>query len=123
MYNFILQTIIMTGLATIIYLFARAVPRVQDLVAPIRGRDYFGEFFDKLPLEKADAFMSMLLERFLRSLKVMILKLDNLLTNHLRSLRATAMPGKNEAVDQLFSSSAAGKSEGVEKQEKSDNLK
>lgn len=93
----------MVSLATIIYLFARAVPRVQDSALQTKGKDYFGDFFDRLPLEKADAFMSMLLERFLRSLKVVILKLDNLLTNHLRSLRSATLPGKNEAVEQLFS--------------------
>ncbi len=123
MYNFILQTIIMASLATIIYLFARAVPRVQDSDLHSRGRDYFGELFDKLPLEKADAYMSMALERFLRSLKVVILKLDNILTKHLRSLRGTALPGKNEAANQLFSPPAAGNPEGVEKQAESDNLK
>ncbi len=113
----------MVSLATIIYLFARAVPRVQDSAMQTRGRDYFGELFDKFPLEKADAFMSMLLERFLRSLKVVILKLDNLLTGHLKSLRSASLSGKNEAVEQLFTSAAADKSAGVEKQLESDNLK
>lgn len=93
----------MVSLATIIYLFARAVPRVQDSATQVRGRDYIGDFFDKLPLEKADAFLSMFLERLLRSFKVVILKLDNILTNHLKSLKPTVMPGKNEAVNQLFS--------------------
>lgn len=120
MYNFILQTIIMVSLATIIYLFARAVPRVKDYDVSAKGRDYFGELFDRLPLEKADAFMSMAMERFLRSLKVVILKLDNLLTTHLRNLRPSAGVGKNENADQLFKSADAS---AVEKQEKSDSLK
>ncbi len=118
MYNFILQTIIMVSIATIIYLFARAVPRVQDSAMQSRSRDYFGELFDKLPLEKADAFMSMLLERFLRNFKVFILKLDNLLTGHLKNLRGTSMPGKNEAVGELFSNTE-NKKDSIEQDRKS----
>ncbi len=123
MYNFILQTIIMVSLATIIYLFARAVPRVQDSAMQSRNKDYFGDLFDRLPLEKADAFLTMLMERFLRSFKVVILKLDNLLTAHLKSLRGSDSLGKNEAAGQLFSSGENKPAEGVEKQEKSDSVK
>lgn len=70
-----------------IYLLARAVPRVNQSASDSPRKDYFEEFFKKLPLEKADAFVSFWLERGLRSLKVTVLKLDNLLTKHLQKLR------------------------------------
>ena len=123
MYNFILQTIIMVSLGTVIYLFARAVPRVDNSVTSKQGRDYIEELLNKLPLEKADAFLSALFEKILMKLKVVILKLDNLLTRHLHNLTPIAGIGKNEAASQLFSASAGDKPEVVEKPEKSDNLK
>lgn len=123
MYNFILQTIIMVSLGAVIYLFARAVPRVDDSAPSKQSRDYIEELLNKLPLEKADAFLSALFEKTLRKLKVVILKLDNLLTKHLQNLKPTAGAGKNEAASKLFSASAGDKPEAVEKPEISDNLK
>ncbi|MDE2001383.1 MAG: hypothetical protein KGI60_02315 [Patescibacteria group bacterium] len=123
MYNFILQTIIMASLAVIIYLFARAIPRVGDPAFAGRDRDYVADLLDRLPLEKADAFVTMALEKLLRKLKVVVLKFDNILTRHLHGLRSEA-PGKNLNVGQLFGQPASETKEGgVEKQEKSDTLK
>lgn len=114
----------MASLAVIIYLFARAMPRVSESSGQSKEGDYIGELLNKLPLEQADAFVSMVMEKTLRKLKVIILKLDNLLTHHLRNLKPTIGSGKNEAVDQLFSGSGSFSPEApVEKEEKSDNLK
>lgn len=124
MYNFILQTIVMASLAVIIYLFARAMPRVNEFSVQKQGGDYIEDLLNRLPFEKADAFVSMAMEKMLRKSKVLILKLDNLLTRHLKNLKPTIGAGKNEAVDQLFSGSGPFSAEqGVEKEEKSDNLK
>ncbi len=124
MYNFILQTIVMLGMAAIIYLFARAMPRVSESSVQSKGGDYIEELLNKIPFEKADAFVSMLIEKALRNLKVVILKLDNLVTKHLRNLKPTVGLGKNEAADQLFSGSGASVPDGaVEKEAQSDNLK
>jgi hypothetical protein len=124
MYNFILQTIVMASLAVIIYLFARAMPRVSESSDQKQGGDYIEELLNKLPLEKADAFVSMAMEKMLRKFKVLILKVDNLLTHHLRNLKPTIGAGKNEAADQMFSGTATSLPEAtVEKEVKSDNLK
>lgn len=48
---------------------------------------YLDRLAKKLPLEKADTFASYWLEKMLRQLKVAVLKLDNLLTKHLRNLK------------------------------------
>ena len=90
MYNFVLQTLIMLSLGTTIYLMVRALPRVSEEGLPDFSRDYFGKLLKRLPLEKADAWVSAVLEKFLRKTKIVILKIDNLLTKHLASLRSAS---------------------------------
>lgn len=88
MYNFILQTVVMVSFGSLIYMVARAVPRVTDTeVTGRKGSDYLDTLMKKLPLEKADAMISSWLEKFLRKGKVLILKLDNLLNKHLQNLK------------------------------------
>lgn len=101
MYNFVLQTIVLISLGAIIYLFARALPRVSEAVSLEPRRRSLEEFLKKIPLEKADAFSSYWLERFLRKLKIVILRFDNLLTKHLKNLkqRAVGNGGKLELFD------------------------
>lgn len=124
MYNFILQTILMASLAVIIYLFARAMPRASESSDQKQGGDYIEELLSRLPLEKADAFVSMAMEKILRKFKVIILKMDNILTRHLKNLKPTAGMGKNEAAEQMFSGSGTSGAEAtVEKEGESDTLK
>ena len=94
MYNFVLQTIVMLSLGAIIYLFARALPRVLETASSEPRKNYLEDFFRKFPLEKADAFSSYWLERFLRKLKIVVLRLDNLLSKHLSNLKPAATEEK-----------------------------
>jgi hypothetical protein len=88
MYNFILQTIFMVSLGAIIYLVARALPRIDDVAVKTRPRqNYFDLMMKRVPIEKADAFVNMLLEKTLRKSKIFVMKLDNFLNTHLKSLR------------------------------------
>jgi len=86
-YNFILQTIVMVSLGTMIYLVARAMPRVTETAKTEPAKDYFDELMKKLPLEKADMLATLWTEKFLRKLKIVILKLDNFLSKHLKNLK------------------------------------
>ena len=90
MYNFVLQTIFLLSFGAIIYLFARAVPRVDESAVSAPRRNYLDELLKKMPLEKADALVGGFLEKFLRKVKIIVLKMDNLLTKHLQSLKPTA---------------------------------
>lgn len=99
----------MLSLGTLIYLMSRAVPRVSETdLKSEPWSDYLDRLVKKIPLEKADALTSYWLERFLRQLKVLVLKLDNLLSKHLSHLRP---PAQDAAKPTLF-----------EKKEESDNL-
>lgn len=88
MYNFILQTIVMVSLGVIVYVVARALPRIDEAAtkAPPR-QNYFDLMMKRLRIEKADAFVNMLLEKLLRKSRVFIMKLDNFLNTHLKSLK------------------------------------
>ena len=108
MYNFILQTIVMVSLGTMIYLVARAMPRVTEIAKSDPAKDYFDKLMKKLPLEKADMLATLWTEKFLRKLKIVILKLDNLLSKHLSNLK----PAVTEEKPSLF-----------EKKEDGDTLK
>ena len=98
-----------------IYMWARAIPRVDQWVSVGPRRDYFEEFLKKLPLEKADGFVSFWLERGLRNLKVVVLKLDNLLTKHLQSFR-TVSQAKNSGLFKDSNNSSAGTDSATDKQ-------
>lgn len=112
MYNFVLQTIVMLSLGAIIYLFARALPRVSETVSSEPRKNYLEDFLKKFPLEKADAFSSYWLERFLRKLKIVILRFDNLLTKHLQSLKRPPTAEKTSLFDNVAASSAEKKDTG-----------
>lgn len=78
----------MVSLGTIIYLVARAVPRVNENAKFERRENYFDALFKKLPIEKADAFASMIAEKTLRKFKILVLRLDNLLTKQLKNFKS-----------------------------------
>lgn len=89
MFDFILQIITFGSLAFIVYLFVRALPRVPDHApAPARGRkNYFDMLMRRLPLTKADAMINTFWGKTLRRLKVLVMKVDNVITGHLRKVK------------------------------------
>ncbi len=84
----------MVSLGTMIYLVARAMPRVTEIPKIEPAKDYFDKLVKKFPLEKADMLVTLWTEKFLRKLKIVILKLDNLLSKHLSNLKPPAEPAK-----------------------------
>jgi len=82
---FILQVIIMLSLGALLYLFGRALPRIseedirpQTALAPHRFMNF---------VEKADEWFKSVFENFLRRLRVIILKLDNMITKKINSFK------------------------------------
>jgi hypothetical protein len=91
MYNFILQFLIMTSLAIIIYLVARATPRIDENIVFSKSKNsFFDNIAYKLPLEKIDLISSNLLEKLLRRVKIIILKIDNILTKKLGNFKSVS---------------------------------
>ena len=101
MYNFILQTILMLSLGMIVYLFARGVSKISETSTGSESDNFLEKFIKKLPLEKADAQLSLFLEKYLRKIKIIILRFDNAVTKHLQGLRIN-IKSNNEEKPTIF---------------------
>ncbi len=86
MYDFVAQMVLVGSLAVIVYLMARALPRTDNFES-IERSDYFDKAIKKLPLEKADLMMQGFFEKFLRKLKIAVLKVDNLINEYLGKIK------------------------------------
>lgn len=97
----------MFSLGAIIYLIARAAPRVGDVEESFK-KETFHQRLDKLiakiPFDKMDVFFTVNLEKTLRKMKLLLMKWDNLLTNHLRKLKKSGNGGAKEEKQNLFAS-------------------
>jgi len=94
MYNFILQIAIMLSLGMIIYLMARAVPRVGDEISKPTVK--FDHWFGSLQLEKLDVILSNFLEKLLRKIKLFLMKLDNVTNNYLDKVKQIKLNGNGQ---------------------------
>lgn len=100
MYEFILQLAVFLSLGVIVFLMARAVPRIEEGVgtnAASSQPNYFDRLLERIPLNKFDSSINSFLSKILRRLKVFVLKIDNLITNHLNKLlKKNHNGGKNQ---------------------------
>lgn len=94
MYNFILQMALMLSLGIIIYLMARAVPRVGDEILKPAGK--FDRWLSSLRLEKFDILLSNFLEKALRKAKLILMKLDNVTNEYLDKIKKTKPNGNGQ---------------------------
>ena len=86
MYTFILQTILMLGLGTTIFIIGRATPRIDDnMREPAINK--IERWFASLPFDKIDAIFNNFLEKSLRRIKLITLKLDNAVNNYLGKIK------------------------------------
>lgn len=83
---FTIEIAIMVSLAGIIYLLARALPRISDDVSNGPERQSRLMFY----VEKLDDFFKAILEKFLRQSRVWILKVDNSVTQKLNRFKKEA---------------------------------
>jgi len=97
MAQFIFTSVLMVSLSLVLYLMARALPRiVEEPHAEKQGLlDRWAH--SQFP-EKVDLALNGFLLKFLRKLKVSLLKLDNTLSKHLQKVR-TDEHGKQSAID------------------------
>jgi hypothetical protein len=87
MFDFILQTILFISLALIIYLFARALPRVDDSGKVIHSKSIFDRILSRLPLREIDTRINTSFEKFLRKMKIVVMKSDNLINIRLDKIK------------------------------------
>ena len=80
MQNLFLELSLLISLAIIVYLMAAAVPRIEEEET---GDD--DKKRSSLPLDKLDDFLIRNRDKFLRRMKVLVMKADNLISKQLKS--------------------------------------
>ena len=98
MHLFILQIVLMLSLGITIYMIARAVPRVSDEVADgiIKRQTKLDNLFSFLWVEKIDPLLHNFLEKFLRNMKLFLMKLDNITTDYLEKIKKYKLNGNGK---------------------------
>ena len=76
----------MSSLGMMIYILARAVPRISDEITD-SGTSKFDKFISSLPLEKIDIAFGNFLEKTLRKARLILLKMDNAVGGYLNSIK------------------------------------
>lgn len=91
MYSFLVNIILFASLAVMIYLLARALPRITDEEHIIEVHvSFFDRLIDRLPMERIDIVLSSFLEKILRKFKIFFAKLDNLINSHLARVKKSS---------------------------------
>ena|SRR3989344_4816510 len=98
--NFVLQILVFTSLGTVIYLLARALPRVGDLPSPERKPNFLDRMISKVPMAKIDESLDSFFAKTLRKIKVLILKIDNFINDRLGKLSKKSNNDKGGDGDQ-----------------------
>jgi len=83
MQNLFLELTLLVSLATIVYLMSAALPRIEDKKE--EGDGAAGSKRSSLPLDKLDEVLVKMKDKFLRKMKVIVMKADNLISKQLRS--------------------------------------
>jgi hypothetical protein len=83
--EFIFTTILMICLGTVLYLTVQALPRIEEVPSDEQG--FLERWAHSEMPEKIDAAFNNFLLKFLRKIKVLILKFDNVLAKHLQKMR------------------------------------
>lgn len=79
----------MLSLGTMIYLIARQVPRVGDEASEeiVRPKTRFDRLFSSSRFEKFDVIFNNFVEKLLRKVKLILMKLDNFTTSYLDKVK------------------------------------
>ena len=82
MQNLFLELTLLISLAVIVYLMSAAIPRIEDKK---EEDDSGGSKRSSLPLDKLDEVLLRTKDKLLRKTKVLVMKVDNLISKQLRS--------------------------------------
>lgn len=84
-----------------VYMFIRALPRVADKSEPPTVYDYFDTWIAKFPLHHLDNRLNALLFKFLKRVRVVVMRIDNYLIRHLQQVQKEGKQ-TSESVQELF---------------------
>lgn len=97
----------MFSLGAMIYLVARVAPRVSDVESAHESTLHakLDKWIAKIPLDRIDMMVSVVLEKLLRKFKLALMKWDNLASEHIERLKkitSNSNFGKKEEKSSLF---------------------
>ena len=113
MYDFLLQFSFIAGLAIIVYLMARALPRVANGETPKNFYDYLEYWLDKLPTHKLDQRLNQYLFKFLKKTRVVVMRMDNKITDSLNRIKRNGENGNGNSVKDLINKANDDKNNGT----------
>ena len=119
MLSFIVQIALMASLAVIVYMLARALPRIVEESVDQDPQNALDRFVRRIPLEKLDVAIQNFFIKILRKTRLLVSKFDNLLNEYIRSLKKTsiAQSGQEtikEKLDLLVNGVSEEKGESIE---------
>ena len=97
MAEFVFTSILMVSLSAVLYLMVRALPRVAE-EPPSEKSAVLDRWARSQYPEKFDRALNGFLVKFLRKLKVMVLRFDNTLSTHLEKVKPEEN-GKKPTID------------------------
>jgi len=95
---FIFTTVLMFSLSAVLYLMVRALPRIAEEPA-VEKRSLLDRWAHSQIPEKVDNTVNGFLLKFLRRLKVVVLKIDNGLSTRLEKVKPAVEDPKKTAID------------------------
>jgi len=98
MLEFVFVSILMVSFSAVLYLMARALPRIVEEPQLEEPRSFLDRWAHSQIPEKVDVALNGFLLKFLRKLKVFVLKLDNMLSRHLQKVKPET-ESKKPAID------------------------
>jgi hypothetical protein len=112
MYDLALSLVLFSSLGALIYLLARAVPRVHDAGDAAHVPGLFDRILVKLPLRDIDEGISRGTTKLLRRVRVGVLKLDNSIVGVLGRVKSKGAPSTDGgSSDDLFTTGGGGTKE------------
>jgi hypothetical protein len=95
MLQFIFVSILMISFSSVLYLTARALPRIVEEPQAEDHRSFLDRWAHSQIPEKVDLAVNGYLLKFLRKLKVLVLKFDNSLSKHLQKVKPESQEKKS----------------------------
>jgi len=88
LYSFIFETIIFLGIGVIIFILARALPRIEDETAPRASqKSRLMYAIQDMPLDKIDDMIKLAIHKTLHKTKILINKADNFIAEKMKATR------------------------------------
>lgn len=89
MLQFFITTIFMLSLGTVLYVLVRSLPRIDEEPSGASEQGPFERWIASEIPERIDQTVNAFMDKFLRKLKIFLLKVDNSLTNRLQKIKSS----------------------------------